>query len=82
VLHLSQRTKRNKLTVTLTAENGQNTAFEGKTVTLVVHGVKKSPKKCTQRNAQIIDRQHDSSRKTMQITIKTTNKIENIQMKW
>lgn len=82
ILHLSQRTKKNKLTVTVATENGQNTTFEEKTVTLIIHGAKKAPRKSKQRNGQIIDKMHDSSTKTMEITFKTTTKIDQIQLKW
>lgn len=82
ILHLSQQTKHNKLSLIFTSEIGAHTLFEEKNVTIIVHGVKKAPKKCTMKNAQIIDKTYYSSSQTMEITIKTTKVVEKIQMKW
>ena len=56
--------------------------FEEKNITIIVHGVKKSPKKCKLKNAQIVDKTYHSSSQTMEITIKTTKVVEKIQMNW
>ena len=82
ILHLSQQTKRKKLALIFTSEIGAHSQFEEKNITIIVHGVKKAPKKCTLKNAQIIDKRYDSSNQTMEITIKTTKVVEKIQMKW